>query len=263
MITYKASINESAAAEETPQFHDIGNSVSATGKTPENKDVDETVSNRVWPTGWVKYATPDPSVSKTVANQTHSDGYYIGDELTYTLTLYNDMPYTHWKNVVVTDVLPQGLTIDPSAIKLILPDGTTEPLEDVYDEATRTLTVELEDVFGGDTYQIVYTCKLSKPDNDEPIVNAVSVVGEGPEGVLDVNVSDSVSIPTPEEDVSGTLLPGTGAADGENGEGRELKALDKLAATGDEVAGVAGAAGVLGVLAVAALGVAWRRRTQL
>ncbi len=263
VITYKASINESAAAEETPQFHDIGNSVSATGKTPENKDVDETVSNRVWPTGWVKYATPDPTVSKTVANQTYVDGYYIGDELTYTLTLNNDMPYTHWKNVVVTDVLPQGLTIDPTAIKLVLPDGTTEPLEGVYDEATRTLTVELEDVFGGDTYQIVYTCKLSKPDNDEPIVNSVSVVGEGPEGVLDVDVSDSVSIPTPEEDVSGTLLPDTGGADGESGEGRELKALDKLAATGDDTAGVVGAVGALGALAMVALGVAWRRRVQL
>lgn len=267
VITYKATINESAADEKTPQYHDIGNSLTATGKTPENKEVDETTSNRVWPTGWVKYATPDPTVSKTVSNQTHEEGFYIGDELVYTLTLNNNMPYTHWKNVVVTDVLPQGLTIDSKTITLLKPDGSTETLEGVYDEATRTLSVPLEDVFGGDTYQIIYTCKLSKPDTDEPIVNSVSVVGEGPEGVMDVDVSDSVSIPVPEEDENGMQLPVTGDAGNagvsgnaqDEGEARDLKALAKLAATGDGVAGVAGGVCALGVTALIALGIVRRR----
>ncbi len=239
--------------------------MTATGKTPENKEVDEATSNRVWPTGWVKYATPDPTVSKTVANQTHEEGFYIGDALLYTLTLNNNMPYTHWKNVVVTDVLPQGLTIDPQNIKLVLPDGTSEALEGVYDEATRTLEVTLEDVFGGDAYQIEYICTLSKPENDEPIVNSVSVVGEGPEGMLDIDVSDSVSIPVPEEDLSGTPLPNTGgAAQGTDEEGTayDLKALDKLAATGDATEGVVGGLCALVALATVAFGVAWRRRVQ-
>ena len=145
---------------------------------------------------------PEPSIEKTVTNDTDPEGYLqVGDRLTYDIEVENKKPDSVWKDVVVKDTLPEGVDIVPGTIELVKPDGTTVPLPDTaYDPETRTITVEVGSISGNDEepYHITFKVDINeKPvtgdSKDKPIGSAPSAEGTMPHGEeADVAVPDPV-----------------------------------------------------------------------
>ena len=165
----------------------------------------------------MKYVTQDPYVEMTVDNETHKDGFYEEDRLTYTIEVGNKMVGSTWKNVEVTNKIPDGLTYVKGSLKLVRPDGTVEPLADsFYDESTRTLVVPIAAVEGGKNWKVVYEAVLGRTSDGKPIVNEASVTGDGFfEGDV-VTGADSIEVPYPDPAPKGLAgrLPQTGDSAG-------------------------------------------------
>lgn len=198
-LTFDAVINQAAVDPANIPAHNIGNVASVTGSSPENEPIGPEDSVPVFPSGWVKYVTPDPYVEMTVDNETHKDGFYEEDRLTYTIEVGNKMVGSTWKNVEVTNKIPDGLTFVKGSLKLVRPDGTVEPLADsFYDESTRTLVVPIAAVEGGKNWKVVYEAVLGRTSDGKPIVNEASVTGDGFfEGDV-VTGADSIEVPYPD-----------------------------------------------------------------
>lgn len=239
VLTFAARINDAAVDPNNPEAHNVGNVAVFEGSTPENDALDAVPSDIVFPTGWVKYVTPVPTVQKGVQNLDREEGFYQEDRLAYTIEVGNDMPATSWKNVVVADTLPAGLELVAGSVKLVAPDGSVEELpSDVYDAGTRTITALIEEVRGGEVWKLTYETTLGASPDDEPVVNRVAASGDGflPGDTLDGD--SSVSIPSPQ--------PAPDAGDPVATAVKELRR--RLPQTGDDIA----ALGVLLLSAVAA-----------
>lgn len=216
-LTFDAVINQAAVDPANIPAHNIGNVASVTGSSPENEPIGPEDSVPVFPSGWVKYVTPDPYVEMTVDNETHKDGFYEEDRLTYTIEVGNKMVGSTWKNVEVTNKIPDGLTYVKGSLKLVRPDGTVEPLADsFYDESTRTLVVPIAAVEGGKNWKVIYEAVLGRTSDGKPIVNEASVTGDGFfEGDV-VTGADSIEVPYPDPAPKGLAgrLPQTGDSAG-------------------------------------------------
>ncbi|MEY8437596.1 isopeptide-forming domain-containing fimbrial protein [Atopobiaceae bacterium 24-176] len=109
---------------------------------------------------------PDISVTKEAANLTHPDAKraLVGDEVSYTITLANKGADTAWYSPVIRDTLPQGLEFVPGTLVLTRVDGTEQPVDDaVYVESTRTIAVYVDDLYGGESTRLTFTCRVT-PD---------------------------------------------------------------------------------------------------
>ena len=226
-VTFEATVNRFAVDEVTPEAHDIGNVAVLSGETPEDKKVEEERSQKVFPAGWIKFAIPQPSLSKTVENDDASDGFFEGDQVTYTIEVGNAMVGTVWEDVVVRDTLPEGLALVPTSLTLEHPDGTRERLaRDLYNAETRELTVPVGDVAGGEVWRVTYACDLSVPKDGGPVVNKAGATGSGfgltgPEG-SGPQTGDTVAIDAAGEARIEAVrpeaqLPGTGGGSGAPG----------------------------------------------
>lgn len=87
------------------------------------------------------YSVPSPK--KTYTNLSSTDGKnHIGDKLKFSLQITNDGYGANWHYKQLTDVIPEGLQIDASSLKLIDNSGNTTTLDSTnYDATNRTLTV--------------------------------------------------------------------------------------------------------------------------
>lgn len=233
-------------------------------------------SDKVFPAGWIKFAVPQPSLSKTVADDDSDGGFYEGDQVTYTIEVGNAMVGTVWEDVTVHDVLPDGLSLVTTSLWLEHPDGSRERLpRDLYDPETRELTVPVGDVAGGEVWRVTYACDLSVPADGGEVVNKASATGSGfgpkdpdaqggPQagGTVAIEAGGSARIEAvrPEAELPGT--GGTTTSRTERTVRRVLRGLAVLPVTGDRTVDGAVTLGACVTVAVAAtVAVAVRRRT--
>ena len=112
----------------------------------------------------------DPGVhvpGKSVSGVDEGDAPQVGDVLTYTIQYANDQdtPAT----VTVTDVVPEGLTVDAASIS----EGGT------YDEASRTITWTFEDMASKDSGEVTFKAAVNEDAVSGTIDNqAVIKIGE-------------------------------------------------------------------------------------
>lgn len=282
-VTFEGSIDRSVVDSETPGARDVGNVAVLDGDTPEDNEVPTERSSKVFPAGWIRFAVPEPSLSKTVVDDDAQDGFFEGDQVTYTIEVGNATAGTVWEDVVVHDTLPEGLSIVPTSLVLEHPDGTRERLaRDLYDPETRELTVPVGDVAGGEVWRVLYSCDLLAPEGGGSVVNKASASGSGfgPTGseeggpqtggtvAIDAAGEARIEAVRPEATLPDTGGSGTGGASvttttrTERTVRRVLRGLAVLPVTGDRmVDGAITLGACVTVAVVATVTVAVRRRT--
>jgi len=105
----------------------------------------------------------------------------VNDRLKYTITVGNNgSPKSVWADVVVTDVIPEGLTIDLGSVRL---DGKV-PTYTSYDAATRTLQVKIYpgDIPGGTSRVVTFEATVNPDAFGLNIKNAASIHGKDGKG---------------------------------------------------------------------------------
>lgn len=106
-----------------------------------------------------------PAISKAVRNLTHPTGENnVGDRLAYTIEATNKGPANSgWRDALITDALPAGLTYVPGTLKLAGPDGATSPIADAeaFDAATGTLSCTVPLIKGGETYRLTFEATIN------------------------------------------------------------------------------------------------------
>jgi len=87
------------------------------------------------------YSIPTPS--KTYKNETRSDGTNkVGDKLKFNLKITNNGYGAKWNYNKLVDVIPKGLQVDPSTLKLTDDNGATQILDPSdYNASTNTITI--------------------------------------------------------------------------------------------------------------------------
>ena len=158
----------------------IENTAIASGSNaPDTEDTDDGVT--------IEDGTPDGHAGAKSANKTTA---HVGDKITYTITLQNGaMATADWTDVIVTDVLPDGVTFSGNVQK----DGQATT-EYSYDSSSRTLTltpyaitpdtqvVYTFDVTVDEGMQgkyIVNTAILADGDDQTPLPDAGVQIDEG------------------------------------------------------------------------------------
>ncbi len=148
----------------------------------------ESVTVHILPRGDGTTGPAGPSVQKGVVNKTDADKpTQVNDILTYTIRTENKLAGSVWENVVITDVIPRGLTLLTDSLQMTKPDGTTVALPaSCYDEQTHILTIEVGDVAGGELYIFTFDVQVNGdalvPDQDgkpADIGNSVKAEGDG------------------------------------------------------------------------------------
>lgn len=249
VLEFKAKINAKAVdagdSEEAAANRDLGNIGSASGKNsdggelaPEaskptvpnpdpDADPDDPASSK--PGDWtVTPFDPKPTLSKEVVNVTDPEGpVQVGDVLEHTVTVGNDEPGSVWADVVVTDEVPEGVTLVPDSIKVVLPDGTVIPVPDsAYDPGTRVITFGPRSVGGEDNFKLVYETVVDEKAVDDPAIGSKpAAAGEDPHGGK------------VDKTVDGPALPGAMADDPKvywaDPEGQTAKTAENLTRPGE------------------------------
>lgn len=112
---------------------------------------------------FVRVDRVQPELGKGVVNGDRTDGNQSGDRLTYTLTAKNNQQNTLWKDVVMKDRIPKGMTIDTDSIYLSKNGG--EPVQvdaSCYDADTRLLSVPIGSLLGGDEYVLTFDVLINQ-----------------------------------------------------------------------------------------------------
>nr|WP_218776228.1 isopeptide-forming domain-containing fimbrial protein [Enterococcus sp. 4G2_DIV0659] len=137
----------------------------------------------------VKDVLPDqPSLTKTVVSSGGTTTT-VGDILTYTITAGNnkgDSFDTTWKDVEITDIIPEGLVFDPANHGITV-NGT--PLTDTskfgYNSETKTLWVKVGDLLSGTgktpkSVKVTFNAKVDVSAVGKQIFNTAKAAGTTP-----------------------------------------------------------------------------------
>ncbi len=186
---------------------------------PKDLKLDETAHYR-YDVGIVSIGQPMPLLKKSVENisSDNSSEARVGDKLRYTINLANTGEGT-WDEVKVTDALPEAVD-HPENVVITHANGETEtlPIEDVYNEETRTFTLENQKLETDQEITLTFDVEVVKGDVSK-VVNVASGTGTGADGKtymasddISINVKDS-AIPQVEKTVknvngSDEYLPG-------------------------------------------------------
>ncbi len=182
-LDFNATINVDATAD------NIGNSVSAVGKLYGYDDEVRADVGPVYPGGSAEVmpANPEPRISKTVVNSNGStQNTRVGDELTYTIEVWNEKAGSLWKSVKLQDVLPNGLEfIDGSLTIKMLNSGSEldvpAGVSVEYDAANNTITATLGDIDSSKHYRISFRTRVSMDAVGADIGNIALAAGLTPE----------------------------------------------------------------------------------
>ncbi len=129
---------------------------------------------------------PDPYIERTVVNKTDSgEPLQVGDKLVVTVKVGNREPSSVWRDVTVREKIPEGLSLDPKSLVVVLPDGTRVPLPaDAWNPETRTVIYEPGDIAGGEAHRLEYAATIEEAAATEgdgaPIGPTTEAVGTGP-----------------------------------------------------------------------------------
>src|SRR5699024_5472446 len=133
---------------------------------------------------------------KTVKSLAGNEDYVNGEEVLYTVVAENTRLGSLWSSVIITDVLPAGVNLDPRSIRLIGPDGVPSDVDpSSYNATTRILAVPLGDVEGGQRYVLNYTARLDFAAGQGDAVNHVVANGASPSGPAMNEANASVTPP--------------------------------------------------------------------
>lgn len=129
---------------------------------------------------------PDPYIERTVVNKTDSgEPLQVGDKLVVTVKVGNREPSSVWRDVTVREKIPEGLSLDPKSLVIVLPDGTRVPLPaDAWNPETRTVIYEPGNIAGGEAHRLEYAATIEEAaateGGDAPIGPTTEAVGTGP-----------------------------------------------------------------------------------
>ncbi|MCI8633855.1 MAG: isopeptide-forming domain-containing fimbrial protein [Lachnospiraceae bacterium] len=159
-----------------------------------------------------------PAVKKTVQNETHASGENnVGDVLFYTIEASNQAKDSAWREVILCDRLPQGLTFIKGSAQLIRPDGSRMPLSDetVYDAEEHKIEYKLAAVYGEETYILAFEAAINEKAIDpaqteegganRDISNRVQVISKNSDGKELPDMETEPVTPNPDEE---NQLPG-------------------------------------------------------
>jgi fimbrial isopeptide formation D2 family protein len=186
-LVYNVYVNGKSMKEQ-----DIHNTIEVEGKNPD-KSPTKTESETVLPEGGekVELADPEPEIKVEVENKTRptEEEAKVGDELEYQIEVKNTKKDSKWEGAIVEEKIPEGIEIISEYIEIEYPDGHREKIkvEEVYDKESRTLRIELGDIYGEEVYRIIYKARVEKegieiidrpvkrPEKEE---NEVDILGE-------------------------------------------------------------------------------------
>ncbi len=149
---------------------------------------------------------PKPDIKLEVENTTDPDAenVQVNDELKYTVTVSNKEEGSNWKDVTITNTLPEGLTLKGDTVTLRDPEGNEIVLEvkDIYNEETRTIEVPIDVIKGNEEYILEYEVVVNKKtlEDKKDISNTVEVSGKNADGSASSTESESVT-PTGGEEI--------------------------------------------------------------
>lgn len=123
-----------------------------------------------------------PLVTKTVTS-TGGTTTQIGDTLTYTLTVKNNKSTaldTVWKNVTLTDTIPNGLIFDEATAAITMNGNPASSSAYTYEESTRLLTVQGGDLASQEEVVVTFKVTVDRSVVGQIITNRVDAIGESP-----------------------------------------------------------------------------------
>ena len=141
----------------------------------------------------------------------------VGDTLTYTLVTSNKKANSEsWKNVVITDVLPEGLKFDSEKSKVIIAGVAATKDQYSYDSSTRTLTINLGDIAANASVTTSFDTVLETAAYNKEIKNKAKASGDSPQekpfvaGPINPDSThEIISADSNEVGVPGTTVKGT------------------------------------------------------
>ncbi len=243
--------------EEGVANRDIGNLATGSGQGSDGKNIEPIITDKAYPNpdpeadvtpgsdpgNWIVTPfDPSPSVEKEVVNTTDPAGpTQVGDTLQVTVTVKNDTPDSVWDDVVVTDPVPEGVTVVPGSIKLVDPDGNEIVLpDDAFDPTTGKITHEIGPIGGGEDYKLIYEVVVNEDAVGKPLeFDPTTGVGDAPHGeevVTDSGDPVSPTYPTKPGVPGAPGTPGTPGATDPDGSG---SAPDNMVYWGDPAGHIA------------------------
>ncbi|MGX9727747.1 MAG: Ig-like domain-containing protein [Candidatus Electronema sp. VV] len=168
-LTWTGSINLIPGATATLEFVAIASSV--VGNYTNTANAETSYGSIASPPVTINVGAPRLTISKTPDNFTRAPG----EAITYTIRYSNDST-VDVSNVVITDVVPAGLTYTSGSCS----DGCA------YDSGTRTLTWNRAGLYAGEgPYTVTYSVKVDDPYSG--LANSVNTV------TIDSNKTDPAS----------------------------------------------------------------------
>ena len=123
---------------------------------------------------------------KTAQNLTTSSGEtYVGDRILYTLTLVNGTAGSMVFDSIIEDTLPAGLTLDESTVSLKTAAGRTVSCSNVYDAASRRLSVAAGDIAGGASAVLTFEATVNEQALSGDVGNVARAFGTKPSQLPD------------------------------------------------------------------------------
>ncbi len=123
---------------------------------------------------------------KTAQNLTTSSGEtYVGDRILYTLTLANGTAGSMVFDAIIEDTLPAGLTLDESTVSLKTAAGRIVSCSNVYDAASRRLSVAAGDIAGGASAVLTFEATVNEQALSGDVGNVALAFGTKPSQLPD------------------------------------------------------------------------------
>ena len=189
VVSFSAIVNNTAFGQT------IFNTVVAEGENGE----DEAEDNGVTINDGVVSATVTKSVDR--ANAT------VGETLTYTVRATNSpLSTSPWRNVVMTDVIPEGLSFVDGSVSMTV--GTTAMVPAVhFSAATRTLTIQVGNIPIGETATIQFRAVVNEGMQGRFVQNTAILVGDDDREYTGTDTGTRIESGTPAPRVTKSSAP--------------------------------------------------------
>lgn len=152
----------------------------------------------------VEDVLPDKPLLTKKVSSSGGETTQVGDTLTYTINTMNNKASsftTNWKDVVIRDTLPEGLSFSKETSNLKLNDTLLADNEYNYSEDNRLLEIPIGDLKSQQSAEVSFNVKLNSSSVGKVITNKAIATGSSPREKEEYSAEDSVST----EEVFGTV----------------------------------------------------------
>lgn len=156
-------------------------------------------------------ADPEVALTKTVKNVTaEQEGrdnpddqttWLDGDELGFTITASNTKDGSLWSEVVLTDMLPDGLELVEGSLLYTGPGQNAASADGAYNADAQSIRVDVGDIPGGQSAELSYRTVIRAGEDwsvDATMRNIAQAAGFDPDGANPVIAEGSAAVATPE-----------------------------------------------------------------